>query len=294
MTMEQAPPTKTFLLKYVFCLPIWARFGVGPLVAMILLMLILILTLAAPWIAPHDPLEINALARLQPSGGDYLLGTDNFGRDLFSRMIMGGRISLLIGISTALFSLLIGILIGLVAGFFRSFDTVIMRGMDALMAMPAILIAIAFVALNGRSITSIIVAITIPEVPRVVRLVRSIVLSAREEPYIEAAITLGSRAPKILLLHLLPNILPSIIVQGTYILGSAILLEAILSFLGVGISTEIPTWGNVMAESRAVFRIKPSLILWPGLLLALCVLSINLLGDAARDHIDPRLKKREG
>jgi len=293
MPME-AIPSKNFLLTYVFSLPRLARFGVGPIIAVILLGVILIMTLIAPWIIPHDPLEINAMARLQPPGGEYLLGTDNFGRDLFSRMLMGGRISLLIGVCTAIFSLLLGVLIGLVAGFFRSFDAVIMRAMDALMAMPAILIAIAFVALNGRSITSIIVAITIPEVPRVVRLVRSIVLSVREEPYIEAAITLGSRAPKILFMHLLPNILPSIIVQGTYVLGSAILLEAILSFLGVGISTEIPTWGNVMAESRAVFRIKPSLILWPGLLLALCVLSINLLGDAARDHIDPRLKKREG
>jgi peptide/nickel transport system permease protein len=186
------------------------------------------------------------------------------------------------------------VIIGLIAGFFRTADAIIMRMMDALMAMPSILIAIALVALNGPSIGSVIIAITIPEIPRVVRLVRSVILTAREEPYVEAALALGSSTPKILFRHLLPNTMAPLIVQGTYIIASAILTEAILSFLGAGISTEIPTWGNIMAEGRQFFRIKPSIVLWPGLLLTLCVLSINLLGDAARDTLDPRLKKREG
>lgn len=288
-------PTSTGMhwLLRLFSLPRVTRVGIGPMIAGVLLAAILILTLASPWIAPHDPLAMNPLMRLKPPSDDYLLGTDNYGRDLFSRMILGGRISLLIGLLAAGASIGVGILIGLVAGFFRTADAIIMRMMDALMAMPSILIAIALVALNGPSIGSVIVAITIPEIPRVVRLVRSVILSAREEPYVEAALALGSSTPKILFRHLLPNTMAPLIVQGTYIVASAILTEAILSFLGAGISTEIPTWGNIMAEGRQFFRIKPSIVLWPGLLLTLCVLSINLLGDAARDTLDPRLKKRE-
>ncbi|WP_442958595.1 ABC transporter permease [Phyllobacterium sp. CCNWLW11] len=289
-------PTSTGMhwLLRLFSLPRVTRVGIGPMIAGVLLTAILILTLASPWIAPHDPLAMNPLMRLKPPSDDYLLGTDNYGRDLFSRMILGGRISLLIGLLAAGASIGVGILIGLVAGFFRTADAIIMRMMDALMAMPSILIAIALVALNGPSIGSVIVAITIPEIPRVVRLVRSVILSAREESYVEAALALGSSTPKILFQHLLPNTMAPLIVQGTYIVASAILTEAILSFLGAGISTEIPTWGNIMAEGRQFFRIKPSIVLWPGLLLTLCVLSINLLGDAARDTLDPRLKKREG
>ena len=278
----------------LFSLPRVARVGIGPLIAGVLLAVIVLLTLLSPWIAPHDPLTMNPLMRLKPPSDEYLLGTDNYGRDLFSRMILGGRISLLIGLLAATASIAAGVFIGLISGFFRTADAIIMRMMDALMAMPSILIAIALVALNGPSVGSVIVAITIPEIPRVVRLVRSIILSAREEPYVEAALALGSSTPKILFRHLLPNTMAPLIVQATYIVASAILTEAILSFLGAGISTEIPTWGNVMAEGRQFFRIKPSIVLWPGLLLTLCVLSINLLGDAARDSLDPRLKKREG
>ncbi|MEJ5021077.1 ABC transporter permease [Ochrobactrum vermis] len=278
----------------LFSLPRVARIGIGPLVAGALLAAIVLLTLISPWIAPHDPLAMNPLMRLKPPSDEYLLGTDNYGRDLFSRMILGGRISLLIGLFAAAASIAAGVFIGLIAGFFRTADAIIMRMMDALMAMPSILIAIALVALNGPTIGSVIVAITIPEIPRVVRLVRSVILSAREEPYVEAALALGSSTSKILFRHLLPNTMAPLIVQGTYIVASAILTEAILSFLGAGISTEIPTWGNIMAEGRQFFRIKPSIVLWPGLLLTLCVLSINLLGDTARDSLDPRLKKREG
>lgn len=271
-----------------------AQLGWAPRVAMVVLALIALAALAAPWIAPHDPLAMDPLQRLKPPTSDHPLGTDNFGRDLFSRVLWGGRVSLLIGIGAAVVSVLIGMAIGLVAGFFRTMDAIVMRIMDALMAIPAILLAIALVALNGPSIGSVIAAITIPEIPRVVRLVRAVVLSAREEPYVEAALALGTPLPSMLVRHLLPNTIAPMIVQGTYILASAILTEAILSFLGAGVSTETPTWGNIMAEGRTFFRIKPELILWPGLVLSLCILSVNLLGDAARDMLDPRLKKRAG
>lgn len=268
--------------------------GIGPKIAALVLLAIVILTVLAPWVAPHDPLAMDPLARLKGPMEGHPLGTDNFGRDILSRVLIGGRLSLLIGIATAIVSVLIGLVIGMIAGFFRTADAIIMRMMDALMAIPSILLAIALVALNGPSVGSVIAAITIPEIPRVVRLVRAVVLSAREEPYVEAAIALGSSMPKILIRHLVPNTLAPLIVQGTYILASAILTEAILSFLGAGVSTETPTWGNIMAEGRMYFRIKPELILYPGLLLSLCILSINLLGDAARDMLDPRLKKRAG
>ena len=272
----------------------FAGLGWAPRFALVVLAAIVLVTLLSPWIAPHDPLAMDPLQRLKGPSADHPLGTDNFGRDLLSRVLIGGRVSLLIGIGAAVVSVLIGLMIGMVAGFFRTADAIIMRIMDALMAIPAILLAIALVALNGPSIGSVIAAITIPEIPRVVRLVRAVVLSAREEPYVEAAVALGTPLPRILVRHLVPNTLAPLIVQGTYILASAILTEAILSFLGAGVSTETPTWGNIMAEGRLYFRLKPELILWPGLVLSLCILSVNLLGDAARDMLDPKLKKRAG
>lgn len=282
------------VLTSVFSLPAGARIGIGPMIAAALLIAIVLASVLAPLYVPFDPLKMNSSARLSPPTDDFLLGTDQYGRDIFSRVMTGGRVSLLIGVGAALVSVAFGMLIGLVAGFFRTADSIIMRIMDSLMAIPAILLAIALVALNGPSLTSVIIAITIPEIPRVVRLVRSVVLTAREEPYVEAAIALGSSMPKILLRHLMPNTFAPLIVQGTYICASAILIEAILSFLGAGVSTEIPTWGNIMAEGRTYFQLKPGLIFWPGLMLSLCILAINLLGDTARDLLDPRMKKREG
>lgn len=288
-----APPSSAMQsVLRLFSIPSLAKMGIGPLIAAAVLVMIVIVTLISPWIVPHDPLEMQTLNRLKGPSPEHMLGTDPFGRDLYSRVLIGGRVSLMIGIGAAVVSVLLGLIIGLIAGFFRLADTIIMRIMDSLMAIPSILLAIALVALNGPSITSVIMAITIPEIPRVVRLVRSVVLTAREEPYVEAAIALGSSMPKVLFQHLMPNTMAPLIVQGTYILASAILTEAILSFLGAGVSTEIPTWGNIMAEGRQYFRIKPELILWPGLMLSLCILSINLLGDTARDMLDPRLKKR--
>ena len=263
-------------------------------VATILLMLIVAMSVLAPWLAPHDPLQLAPALRLKPSSAQFLLGTDGYGRDLLSRVIYGGRVSLLIGVGSAVFSVVVGLVIGLVSGFFKWVDAVMMRIMDGLMAIPSILLAIAVVSLSGASVMTVLIAITIPEVPRVARLVRSVVLAAREEPYVEAAISLGSSLPKIMWRHLMPNTVAPLIVQGTYVCASAILTEAILSFLGAGISPETPTWGNIMAEGRAYFQIKPSLIFWPGLLLSITILSINLVGDAARDALDPRMKQREG
>ncbi|MGN1287761.1 MAG: ABC transporter permease [Bradyrhizobium sp.] len=283
------PVTRPFRVRFGFLTstPIIA-------VATICLVLIILMAIFAPLLAPHDPLLLTPAQRLKPSSAQYLLGTDAYGRDLLSRIIYGARISLVIGLGAAVCSIGVGLLIGLVAGFFRWVDAVMMRVMDGLMAIPAILLAIAVVSLSGASIWTVMVAITIPEIPRVARLVRSVVLTAREEPYVEAAISLGSSLPKIMWRHLMPNTIAPLIVQGTYVCASAILTEAILSFLGAGISPETPTWGNIMAEGRAYFQVKPSLIFWPGLLLSIAILSVNLIGDAARDALDPSMKQREG
>jgi peptide/nickel transport system permease protein len=279
--------------------PLRPRFGFltsTPIIAAATICLALVVASAifAPWLAPHDPVLLAPAQRLKPSSAQFLLGTDGYGRDVLSRMLYGGRISLLIGVGAAIVSIVGGLLIGLVSGFFKWVDAILMRVMDGLMAIPAILLAIAVVSLSGASVMTVMVAITIPEIPRVARLVRSVVLSAREEPYVEAAISVGSSLPKIMWRHLMPNTIAPLIVQGTYVCASAILTEAILSFLGAGISPETPTWGNMIAEGRAYFQIKPSLIFWPGLMLSLAILSVNLIGDAARDALDPRMKQREG
>jgi peptide/nickel transport system permease protein len=197
-----------------------------------------------------------------------------------------------VGLTVAVLSIAAGLVIGLVSGYIRWLDAVVMRVMDGLMAIPAILLAIGLVSLWGGGVLTVIIAITIPEVPRVVRLVRSIVLSVREEPYVEAAVSVGTRLPLILIRHVLPNTVAPLIVQGTYVCASAILVEAILSFLGAGIPPEIPTWGNIMAEGRVLFQVYPHNIFFPGLFLALTVLAVNVLGDGLRDTLDPRMAKR--
>jgi peptide/nickel transport system permease protein len=195
-------------------------------------------------------------------------------------------------VTVAAFSVAIGLVIGLAAGYVRWLDGFVMRIMDGMMAIPAILLAMGLVSLSRAGLVAVVVAIVVPEIPRVVRLVRSVVLSIREEPYVEAAITAGTPTPLLLVRHVLPNTVAPLIVQGTFICASAILLEAILSFLGVGIPPETPTWGNIMAEGRSLFRIYPHNILYPGLFLALTVLAINMLGDGLRDTLDPCFAKR--
>jgi peptide/nickel transport system permease protein len=258
----------------------------------LIVLVLVVAAVAAPWMGTVDPIAMSPTQRLKAPTALHWLGTDSFGRDVWSRVVYGTRVSLAVAFACAAISVIVGLFIGMIAGYFRLADAILMRVMDGLMAIPALLLAIAVVSLSGSSIWTVMIAITIPEVPRVVRLVRSVVLSAREEPYVEAAISLGTSLPKIMWRHLMPNTLAPLIVQGTYICASAILIEAILSFLGAGLGTETPSWGNIMSEGRAYFQLKPSLIFWPGLMLSLCILSINLLGDAARDVLDPRLKQR--
>jgi peptide/nickel transport system permease protein len=260
----------------------------------------------APFLGTRDPAEINPSVRNQKPGytatvrdddGNkvtvaYRLGTDSLGRDIYSRIVYGARISLIVGITVATIAIGIGLFIGLLAGYVRWLDGIVMRLMDGLMAIPEILLAIALVSLFKAGLLPVIVAIVVPQVPRVVRLVRSIVLSIREEPYVESAITVGTPTPLLLIRHVLPNTIAPLIVQGTFICASAILVEAILSFLGIGIPPETPTWGNIMAEGRAVFRIFPHNILYPGIFLALTVLAVNMLGDGLRDTLDPKMAKR--
>ena len=278
----------------------------GVLFGGFILLVMFTVALLAPLLGTMNPATIDPTHRNQLPGSEWTLrdargdevtwvawmGTDTLGRDLYSRVIHGARVSLIIGVTVAVLSIAVGLVIGLAAGYVRWLDAVVMRVMDGLMAIPAILLAIALVSLWGGGLLTVIIAIAIPEIPRVVRLVRSIVLSIREEPYVEAAISVGTRVPLILIRHVLPNTIAPLIVQGTYVCASAILLEAILSFLGAGIPPEIPTWGNIMAEGRVLFQVYPHNILFPGIFLALTVLAVNVLGDGLRDTLDPRMAKR--
>jgi peptide/nickel transport system permease protein len=235
---------------------------------------------------------MNVLQRLRGPSADHYFGTDALGRDVFSRTLWGGRVSLVVGISVALLATSIGVLIGMVAGFSRLADTLIMRVMDGMMAIPGILLAVALMTLVRASVETVVIAIAVPEIPRVVRLVRSLVLIIREQPYIQAAEAIGTRFHWILLRHVLPNTVTPLIVQATFICASAVIFEAYLSFLGAGTPPEIPSWGNMMAEGRAVVQLAFNIMLYPGIFLGLTVLSINLLGDGLRDMLDPRIARR--
>lgn len=262
------------------------------MVALVLLGVIVFVALFAPYLGTVDPNAINPGGRLAQPSAEHWFGSDAFGRDIYSRMLHGARTSLIAGLGAAAISISVGLLFGLLAGYLRAADAIIMRVMDGLMAIPGILLAIALVSLSGASLLTVLVAITIPEIPRVVRLVRSVILSVRSEPYVEAAISLGTPVPVILWRHMVPNTVAPLIVQGTYIFASAILTEAILSFLGAGLGTESSSWGNIMSEGRMYFQLRPGLILFPGILLSLTVLSVNLLGDAMRDALDPRMARK--
>ena len=272
----------------------------------IALLILLLVAICAPWLGTVDPSLFDPASRDLTPGktgeittleGEtlqhrFLMGSDSFGRDIYSRVIYGTRVSLIVGVATAVVALAFGVLFGLMAGFLRWLDGPLMRVMDGLMAIPAILIAIALVAMWKGSLLTVVVAIAIPEIPRVTRLVRSLVLSIREEPYVEAAISLGTPTPLIMWRHILPNTVAPLIVQATFICASGILVEATLSFLGVGLPPDIPTWGNVMAEGRAQFNQYPHNIFFPGIFLAVTVLAVNILGDGLRDTLDPKMAKR--
>ena len=261
------------------------------LAGLILVVCMVVLAVASPLFATHDPIRLNPTERLEPPSAEHWFGTDHLGRDVYSRVIYGARISLFVGFSVALLSTVLGLAIGLVTGFMRKVDAVVMRIMDGLMSIPAILLAIALISLGQSSVQNVIIAITIPEVPRVVRLVRSVVLTLREQLFVEAAISVGASLPRILVLHIMPNTVAPLIVQATYVCASAIIIEAILSFLGAGTPPDIPSWGNIMAEGRTYVMIAFWILLFPGVFLTLVVLGVNLLGDGLRDTLDPRLRR---
>ena len=246
----------------------------------------------APWLGTIDPQAVSPIKRLKAPSAAFWFGTDMLGRDVYSRVVYGARVSLVVGLAVAALSILVGLAIGLVTGYVRRLDAVVMRVMDGLMSIPSVLLAIALMALTKASIGNVIAAITLAEVPRVVRLVRSLVLTLREQPYVEAAIAAGTTLPRILVRHILPNIVAPLLVQGTYVCGSAMITEAILSFIGAGTPPNIPSWGNIMAEGRSMVQIASYLILFPGICLSLTVLAVNLLGDGMRDALDPRLARR--
>jgi peptide/nickel transport system permease protein len=263
------------------------------LVGLLVLLVLALLGALAPWMA-GDPAHIDPAQRLRPPSRAFWFGTDHLGRDVFARTVHGARVSLSVAMSVSVMATTIGLIIGLAAGFVPWIELVVMRLMEGLMAIPAILLAIALAALTKAGVVMVIVAIVITEIPRVVRLVRSVVLSARETLYVEAAIASGSRLPKILWRHVLPATMPPLAVQATYIAAAAILIEAALSFLGAGTPPEIPTWGNMIASSRLYLGLAPWTVFCPGLALATAVLAINLIGDGLRDMLDPRLARRLG
>jgi peptide/nickel transport system permease protein len=266
----------------------------NPTIAMgaVLLGVVVFIAIFAPWLGTVDPTALAPAKRIRPPSETYWFGTDMLGRDVYSRVMFGARVSLIVGFAVALLSSAIGTFIGVVSGYVRWLDSVIMRIMDGLMSIPPILLAIALMALTRGSVQNVIIAITVAETPRVARLIRGVVLSLREQPYVEAAIASGTRVPKIIWRHILPNTIAPLTVQATYICASAMITEAILSFIGAGTPPTVPSWGNIMAEGRALWQVKPYIVFFPAVFLSVTVLAVNLLGDGLRDALDPRLAKR--
>jgi len=257
-----------------------------------ILIIMLFIAIFAPYLGTVDPTALAPAKRTRPPSAIYWFGTDMLGRDVYSRVLYGARVSLIVGFGVALLSSVVGVLIGVVSGFVRWLDSVIMRVMDGLMSIPPILLAIALMALTRGSVGNVITAITVSQVPQVARLIRGVVLSLREQPYVEAAVASGTRVPKIILKHILPNTVAPLTVQATYICAAAMITEAILSFIGAGTPPTIPSWGNIMAEGRALWQVKPYIVFFPAAFLSVTVLAVNLMGDGLRDWLDPRLAKR--
>lgn len=262
------------------------------LFGLVVLLVAILVALVSPYILP-DPKAINPIYRLRPPGEEFWFGTDHLGRSILSRSLNGTRVSLAVGILVAVAVTLAGVTIGLLSGFLRRLDSIVMRVMDGIMAIPGVLLAIALMSLFGSSLQNVVIAISIPEIPRMARLVRSAVLSIREQPYIDAAVTNGTRLPRLLWRHVLPNTVAPVLVQATYVFASAMILEAVLSFLGAGTPPEVASWGNMMAEGRQYLQRAPWMTAFPGVLLAFLVLTVNVVGDALRDAIDPRLAGRQ-
>jgi len=256
-----------------------------------LLLIMLFIAVFAPYLGTVDPTTLNTPRRTRAPSAEAWFGTDMLGRDIYSRVLYGARVSLTVGFAVAILASVAGLTIGLVSGMVRWADGLIMRVMDGLMSIPSILLAIALMALTRGSIGNVVLAITIAEIPRVSRLVRGVVLSLREQPYVDAAVAAGTRTPMIILRHILPNTLAPMTVQATYICASAMIVEAILSFIGAGVPPIIPSWGNIMADGRALWQAKPFIVFFPAIFLSITVLAVNLLGDGLRDALDPRLAK---
>jgi peptide/nickel transport system permease protein len=258
---------------------------------LIVLTVFVLLAVFAPLIAPYAPGKLSIVNRLQPPSMQWFFGTDEFGRDVFSRTIYAGRLSLLVGAAVVTLATVIGVVLGLLAGFFPKLDTPIARVIDAMMAFPDILLAIALVAALGPSLTTVIIALSIVYAPRLARVVRASTLVIRELPYVEAARALGISTPHIMTRHVLRNLLSPVLVQGTFLFAHAMLAEAGLSFLGVGVSPEIPTWGTMIASGRQYIGQADWVTLFPGIAIVLSVLSLQMVGDGLRDMLDPRLRK---
>jgi peptide/nickel transport system permease protein len=261
-------------------------FGAALLIAMVLIALL------APLLATVDPTALAPARRTRDPSWQHWFGTDMMGRDIYSRVLYGTRVSLAVGFSVAVLASLAGLAVGLVSGFVRWADGVLMRVMDGMMSIPPILLAITLMALTRGSVGNVIAAIAVAELPRVARLVRGVALSLREQPYVDAAVAAGTRTSVIIVRHVLPNTLAPLTVQATYICASAMIVESILSFIGAGTPPIVPSWGNIMADGRALWQVKPFIVFFPALFLSLTVLAVNLLGDGLRDLLDPRMAKR--
>ncbi len=270
----------------------WVRRHPGIAVGGVLLGLMVLIGVLAPLLFTVDPTALAPARRTRPPSAQHWFGTDMLGRDIYSRVVYGARVSLVVGFAVATLASAVGLAIGVVAGFVRWLDMLVMRAMDGLMAVPPILLAVALMALTHGSVQNVIIAITVAEVPRVSRLVRGVVLSLRDLPYVEAAIAAGTRTPRLIWRHILPNTLAPLTVQASYISASAMITEAILSFIGAGTPPIVPSWGNIMAEGRALWQVKPFIVFFPAAALSITVLAVNLLGDGLRDALDPRMAKR--
>ena len=288
----QDPPLSARLMENAAAAVDALRRNPTMLFGLVVLTAMAFLAFGAPYLGLPEPMRQSPIDRLQDPSAAHWFGTDMYGRDLLSRVLHGGQISLVVGLAVAAMATSVGLVIGLVAGFNRRVDAVVMRFMDALMSIPSILLAIALVALWGSSVQNVIIALTIPEVPRVVRLVRSVVLMLRDQTFVQAAIASGTSTTKILFRHIMPNTIPPLIVQATYICAQAVIFEAYLSFVGAGTPPEIPSWGNIMAEGRMFFFQNFGIIMYPGIFLAITVFAINTFGDGLRDSLDPRMKRR--
>jgi len=284
LRLSARPTRLQRLLRYLSRHPS-VTIGGGLLLAMVAMAVL------APLLWTIDPTQISPARRTRMPSEQYWFGTDMLGRDVYSRVVYGARVSLIVGFAVAALASLAGLAIGVFAGFVRKADGIIMRAIDGMMSIPPILLAIALMALTHGSVGNVILAITLAEIPRVARLVRGVVLSLREQAYVEAAIACGARAPRIIVRHIIPNTMAPMLVQATYICASAMIVEAILSFIGAGIPPATPSWGNIMAEGRALWQVRPHIVLFPAIFLSITVLAVNLLGDGLRDSLDPRIAK---